>query len=201
MDPLDLMPETRIGESGPTSARFRDVGLTTFRSACVWVRDLPYGPNRAGHDSAVVFDEMRGTCMSKHNLIAVLARELNLPVSKYIGAYRLDESVIDGAGPVLAAHGLTYVPRTHCVLKYDERFVDLTAGNCHGKRRDVTDMDVYFRVDPLASVLAERHIYELAVRYYQQLDPILARRTIEEIRRIGAACAAPVSAACASSFQ
>lgn len=195
-DPLDVLPDTRIGESDPISRRFRDVGLSTFRDACLWVRDLPYGPHSAGRDPEVVFDELRGNCRSKHSLIAVLARELGLRVSKYIGAYRLDESIVEGAGEILAEHRLTFVPRTHCVLKYDEQFIDLTAGNCHGKKRDVTDMDVYFRVDPLASEAEERRVYELAVRYYQLFDPILARRSVDEIRQVAAACAAASSIAC-----
>jgi len=195
-DALNIMPDTRIGEAGPISRRFHDHGLLTFRSACRWVRDVPYGPNHGGRDPAVVFEEMRGTCQTKHSLIAVLARELELPVSKYVGTYRLDDSFVDGAGDVLAAHGLTFVPRTHCVLKYDERFVDLTAGNCHGKKRDVTNMDTYYRVDPLASEAEERHIYELAVRYYQHLDPVLAIMGVDEIRRIAAECLAASPRAC-----
>jgi len=195
-DLLDIMPDARIGESDPIGRRFRGVGVTTFDAACRWVRDLPYGPNHGGRDPATVFDELRGTCQSKHSLIAALALELGLPVTKYLGTYRLDESLVDGAGDLLAAHRLTFVPRMHCVLKYGERFIDLTAGNCHGKKRDITDMDMYFRVDPLASEIEEQRIYELAVRYYQQIDPVLACKSIDEIRRIAAACAATPSVAC-----
>jgi len=195
IDPLDVVPDVRIDDAGPISRRFRDLGLMTFRAACRWVQAVPYAPNVSRDDPAVVFSERRGTCQSKHTLIAVLAQELELDVRKYIGAYRLDESVVDGAGDVLAACGLTFVPQMHCVLKYGVHFIDLTAGNCHGKKRDVTDMDVYFLVDPLTSQPAERRLYELAVRYYQQTDPALAYKSVEEVRRIAAACTA-TSAPC-----
>ena len=198
VDPLDLLPETPLGESGTICRRFRDLGLMTFRAACRWVRDVPYGSNRASRHPEVVFEEMRGTCQSKHSLIATLAQELDLSVSKYVGAYRLDDSMVEGVGAVLAAHGLTYVPQTHCVLKYDERFFDLTAGNCHGKKRDVTDMDAYFRVNPFASEAEEHAIYELCVRYYQHSDPILALRSIAEIRRIAGECRMKLPMACSA---
>lgn len=195
---LDWLPEAHLGESGAICRRFRDLGLTTFRAACRWVRDVPYGSNRASRQPEVVFEEMRGTCQSKHSLIAALAQELDLRVSKYVGAYRLDDSMVEGAGAVLAAHGLTYVPQTHCVLKYDERFFDLTAGNCHGKKRDVTDMDVYFRVNPFASEAEQHAIYELCVQYYQHSDPILAQRSIAEIRRIAGECRTKLPMACSA---
>jgi len=169
----------------------------TFRAACRWVRDVPYGSNSAGRHPDVVFDEQRGTCQSKHSLIAALAQELALPVSKYIGGYRLDESLVDGAGAVLARHRLTYIPQTHCVLKYEERFFDLTAGNCHGKKRDITDMDVYFRVSPFATAGEEYAVYGLCVQYYQQLDPVLALKSLNEIHRIAGECRAKVPLACA----
>ena len=195
-NPIDLLPEAPLTDAGPACARFMSKGVQTFRAACAWVRDAPYGQN-SGQYPHVLFDEGHGTCRSKHALIAVLAREIDLPVSQYVGAYRLDESIVEGAGAVLAAQGLTYVPQMHCVLKYHEQFVDLTAGNCHGKRRDVTDMDVYFRVDPLMSDSEYRAAYALGVQYYQWTDPVLARKSFEEIHRIARACSAKARMACA----
>ena len=190
MDPLDLLPETALREPGAIGRRFLDLGVMTFRAACSWVRDVPYGANRGGRHADVVFDEMRGTCQSKHDLIAALAQELDLPVSKYVGGYRLDESIIEGAGAVLAAHGVAYVPETHCVLKYDERFFDLTAGNRHGKRKDITDMDVYVRVHPFAPKRIEQATYELCAQYYRGADPILGLKSVNELRRIAMECRA-----------
>lgn len=198
MNRLEHLPVTPLSDSGRLGRRFTALGVTTFRDACAWVQDLPYGANRAGRHAEGVFEDMRGTCRSKHDLIAALARELDLRVSKYVGAYRLDESVVEGAGAVLAAYGLTYVPQIHCVLKYDERFFDLTAGNCHGKKRDVTDMDVYFRLEPFASDQQEQAVYELCARYYGQTDAILALRSVDELRRIASECRTKASVACAS---
>jgi hypothetical protein len=109
---------------------------------------------------------------------------MDLPVSRYAGVYRLDDSIIAGVGEVLERHGLQYVPMVHCVLKYADRFFDLTAGNCHGKRKDITDMDVYFRAGPGD----DESFYELGAAYYQRSDPALAGRSTGDLREIARAC-------------
>jgi hypothetical protein len=194
-DPLDALPESRLVETVPLSVRFRAEGVTTFRAACDWVRCMPYGRNtRQGPDS--VFEEKCGTCQSKHGLVALLARELGLPVSEYAGAYRLDESTVDGVGGVLTAHHLTYVPQLHCVLKYGDRFFDLTAGNCHGKKKDIVEIDVYFRISPFASDLEHRAVYALAVQYYRHADPDFPMHSIDELHSIARACSDMAVATC-----
>jgi hypothetical protein len=193
-DLLDALPESRLLETAPLSARFRSEGVTTFRAACDWVRCMPYGRNaRQGPDS--VFEEKRGTCQSKHGLIALLARELGLPVSQYAGAYRLDESIIEGVDALLVGHHLAYVPQLHCVLKYGDRFFDLTAGNCHGKKKDIVEMDVYFRISPFAQDL-EHAVYALAVQYYRHADADFPRHSIDELRSIARACSDMAVATC-----
>jgi hypothetical protein len=186
-DSLDPLPDALLTESGPVCARLLHHGMSTFRDACAWVRALPYGSN-AGRGPLVVVDERRGTCRSKHGLIAMAAAELDLPVYQYVGAYRLDESIIEGAAAMLAQHGLTYVPQLHCVLKHRDRFFDLTAGNCHGKKQDITEMDIYFRVSPFASEAEHRALYALCVRYYQQRDPVFPWHGVEELRSIAREC-------------
>jgi hypothetical protein len=186
-DPLDELPEVSLISGGSLSARFLAEGVATFRDACAWVRHVPYGRNARPSPEAVL-DERCGTCQSKHGLVALLAHELGMPVSQYVGAYRLDESIIDGIGPLLAAHGLTYVPQLHCALMYGGRLIDLTAGNCHGKKKDIVEMDVYFRLSPVAPEAAYRAAYALSVRYYRQTDPRFPGHGVEKLRRIARAC-------------
>lgn len=194
---LAFLPDTPLDRSTPIAARFRDRGITMFREACCWVRDLPYGASSGAPHPDVVFDELRGTCQSKHSVIAALAREIGVAVDKYLGVYRLDESIVEHAGAVLAAHGLVYVPQLHCLLKYDCRFFDLTAGNGHGKKHDLTDMDAYFQVDPFVPGAIERDIYALAVRYYQLSDAVLALKSADELRQIARQCVTTPSRVCA----
>src|SRR5215510_810228 len=120
MDSLSRLPEIPLApDSKPLCCRFVQQGAVTFREACRWVLNLPYGVNGVPRYAEIVFEEGRGTCQSKHDLIAALAREIELPVRKYVGAYRLDNAVVEGADAVLIRHGLPYVPEIHCVLQYD----------------------------------------------------------------------------------
>jgi hypothetical protein len=194
-DPFDELPDVPLANARSVSARFLIAGVATFRDACAWVRHLPYGRNaRPGPDA--VFDEKRGTCQSKHGLIALLAEEIGVPMGQYAGAYRLDESIVDGIGPLLAAHGLTYVPQLHCVLMYGGRLIDLTAGNCHGKKKDIVEMDAYFRMSPFAPEAAYRAAYALGVRYYRQTDPRFRVHRVEKLRSIARACSGLVPTTC-----
>jgi len=161
------------------------------------VQNLPYGVNAARHFE-VVFEERRGTCQSKHEVIAALAMEIALPIHKYVGAYRLDDSIVEGAGPVLARHGLPYVPEIHCVLQHEHRFFDLTAGNCHGKKRDIAEMDIYCRMDPFTPDSAMQAIYELCVDYYRRVDQRFAQKTVAELRSIAAECRQKTPSLCES---
>src|SRR5262249_23006679 len=149
-------------------------------------------------DPEIVFREHRGTCQSKHDLIAALGLEIDLPIRKFVGAYRLDETIVEGATAVLVRHGLSYVPEIHCVLQFDGRFFDLTAGNCHGKKTDVAEMEAYFRVDPFASEAVTQTVHELCVDYYRRIDPRLAWRSVSELRQIAAECRSRASSTCES---
>ncbi len=196
---LSAVPEVRLDpSSGPRGCEFLRIGVPTFRDACKWVLDLPYGASGTGRQTEILFDERGWTCQSKHDLIAALAQEIEVPVFKYVGAYRLDDSIIEGASVVLARHALPYVPEIHCVLQYANSFVDLTAGNCHGKKKDVTDMDVYFRMEPYAPSLMMQSIYELCVDYYRRIDPRLTSKTIGELRSVAAECRKRTTAQCES---
>jgi hypothetical protein len=82
-----------------------------------------------------VLRDGHGTCTSKHATFVTVAAEADLAVTLVWGVYALDEQIVAGAGEVLAAHGLPFVPTVHCLLRIGDAHVDLTEGNCTGKRR------------------------------------------------------------------
>lgn len=41
----------------------------------------------------ILFKEEKGTCTSKHAVIAGLAEELNIPLYKHVGIYKLTEEI------------------------------------------------------------------------------------------------------------
>jgi len=59
-----------------------------------------------------VHTEGRGTCTTKHALLAELATEQRLPVALVLGIYLMNERNTPSVGSVLARHGLTEISRS-----------------------------------------------------------------------------------------
>ena len=123
---LPSLPDVPLNDHGEVGARFWNVGVRDYRSAARYVKDLPYGRNSDRSDYRLVLDEARGTCSTKHALLAALAREHGVPVGLRLGVYLMDGRNTPGVGPVLLRHGLDALPEAHCYLAYREAHVDVT---------------------------------------------------------------------------
>ena len=77
-------------------------------------------------DWRLVLKEGRGTCSTKHALLADLARENLRHVVLLLGVYDMDEGNTPGVGAVLERHSLPCVPEAHCYLAHEGARVDLT---------------------------------------------------------------------------
>ena len=75
-----------------------------------------------------MLSERRGTCSTKHALLAALAIEQRLPIHLTLGIYEMSERNTPGVGAVLSMHGLAYVPEAHCYLIYNDTRIDVTRG-------------------------------------------------------------------------
>ncbi|MCK7515680.1 MAG: hypothetical protein MZV70_74685 [Desulfobacterales bacterium] len=95
----------------------------------------------------ILFKEKMGTCTTKHAVIATLAAELGLPITRGVGIYAMTEAIVTGTDKILAEYGLPYVPMIHCFLEYGNYRVDLTEGNRNGKNRPIDDFLYTDRVD------------------------------------------------------
>jgi len=115
-----LQPCRRIG------AQFLARGYRDFRAAARYVGLLPYGRNSNRSDFRLVLPEQRGTCSTKHALLATLAGELRLPLQLRLGIYEMSEENTPGVGPILDAHELACIPEAHCYLIYNGRRIDVT---------------------------------------------------------------------------
>ncbi len=90
------------------------------------MRRLPYGRNTRRADYGLVLREARGTCSTKHALLAALAGEHGHSVELRLGIYEMNADNTPGVGPVLRPYGLDGVPEAHCYLAYRGARVDLT---------------------------------------------------------------------------
>jgi len=129
---VESLPDLQLDPEGEAGRRFASLGLRGYREAASHVRSLPYGRTSDRSDWRLVLEEGRGTCSTKHALLAELARENGSPVSLVLGVYEMDGENTPGVGGVLAAHGLRCVPEAHCYLAYGGRRVDLTREGAGG---------------------------------------------------------------------
>ena len=127
------MPNRLISGSGVISEKFLALNISTFLEACRYVHRLPYGYNSDKDDLLILFKENLGTCTTKHAVIGTLAAELDLPIEKNIGIYRMTAKIVTGTDAILKRYDLPYIPMLHCFLVYDRYRVDLTEGNRNGK--------------------------------------------------------------------
>jgi hypothetical protein len=124
---VDLLPGVPIADSGPVSRAFLRERCTNFRTAARFAWELAYGRNLSPSAPTAVLDERRGTCSTKHALLARLARELQIDdLELRTGIYDMSEANTPGVGEVLAAHGLRAIPEAHCYLVYRAERIDLT---------------------------------------------------------------------------
>ena len=181
MDKYTGFPDQAIKGHGPICQAFGALGISTFHQACRHVHQMPYGYNSDRDDLMILFKEQKGTCTTKHAVIATLAQELDLPVVKRVGIYVMTDSLVTGAGAILEKYDLPYVPMLHCFLEYGDVRVDLTEGNRNGKNGPIDELLFTEQVVPNVSEKAEYLIYRKALT-----ETILKRRELEglDLRRI-----------------
>jgi hypothetical protein len=170
MDKLTVFPDKSISNLGVISEKFLSLGIESFFEACYYVQNLLYGYNTDRDDLMILFKENKGTCTTKHAVIATLANELNLPVAKYVGIYAMTEEIVTGTRKILAKYGLPYVPMVHCFLVYGSYRVDLSEDNNNGKNRSIEDFFFTQQVEPNISAKDEYSLYRKALK-----DHILTR--------------------------
>lgn len=181
MDKLTVFPDKAISNAGIVSAEFLKLDINRFVDACRYVHELPYGYNTDRDDLMILFKENKGTCTSKHAVIASLAEELGLPIVKNVGIYAMTEEIVTGTNDILTKYDLPYVPMVHCFLAFGEYRVDLSEGNNNGKNRSIEEFLFTQQVDPNISAKDEYLLYRNVLQ-----EQILPRTEMQgvDIRQI-----------------
>jgi hypothetical protein len=122
----DALPNVPLRVTGLVTAEFMARGITNFQAAGRYLQALPYGRTANRADFSAVLHEGRGTCSTKHALLATLAHEQQLPVVLTLGIYDMHEHNTPGVGVVLARYGLASLPEAHCYLTYSGTRIDVT---------------------------------------------------------------------------
>jgi hypothetical protein len=174
MEKHTVFPDKPIANGGPIARTFAGLGIGTFHEACRYVHRLPYGYNSDRDELMILFKEKKGTCTTKHAVIATLASELGLPINKKVGIYAMTEALVSGTQEILARYRLPYVPMIHCFLNCQGRWVDLSEGNLNGKNGSIDHF--LFSADVAATISAkdEYRLYRQALQ-----DNVLTRPELE----------------------
>ena len=170
MNPFIVFPDKETSEAGPVSKEFLALGIRSFLDACRYVHELPYGYNSDRDDLMILFKEKMGTCTTKHAVIATLAAELGLAITKSVGVYAMTEAIVTGTDKILAEYGLPYVPMIHCFLEHGNYRVDLTEGNRNGKNRPIDD---FLYTDRVAATISAKDEYMI---YRKALSEVILKR-------------------------
>lgn len=183
MDDLTVFPDTKITGAGVFSNKFLGLGVGTYADACRFVHELPYGYNSTKDDRMILFKENRGTCTTKHAVIATLGEELALPVSKTVCVYAMTEGIVTGTAAILESKNLPYIPMIHCFLEYEGFKIDLTEGNHNGKNRSIEECLYTETVEPFISEKDEYLLYRKSLERHVLTRPEMKGVVIKTILR------------------
>jgi hypothetical protein len=122
-----MLPNFELKNKGEVSSGFLQMGIGDFHKALLFVGNLPYGRNSSRDQYDLVLSELKGTCSTKHALLAALCSEHEIEeVKLYTGVYEMNESNTPGVGTVLRKYELHALPEAHCYLKYEQHRFDFT---------------------------------------------------------------------------
>ncbi|HXN86147.1 MAG TPA: hypothetical protein VN867_08750 [Candidatus Binataceae bacterium] len=189
MQSWNALPDRRLIVGGEVTAEFLALGIDNYRTGAHHISQLPYGRNGRRANFRLVLKERRGTCSTKHALLAALAIEQQLAVQLTLGIYEMHERNTPGVGATLNKYRIAFVPEAHCYLTYDGIRVDVTRGS-------ITP------VEPIASFLREETIspaqigdykVEMHKSFIREWSARETARSWEEIWKIREDCIAALS--------
>jgi hypothetical protein len=116
---VERLPDFALDAGRTLGREFVTLELGGYCDAARHASSLPNGRNSDRSDWRLVLKEGRGTCSTKHALLAELARENGRHVALVLAIYEMDEANTPGVGAVLERHGLPCVPEAHCYLAHE----------------------------------------------------------------------------------
>jgi len=191
-DALVVLADRPFSASGPFTARFQAAGVRDFAGAARHLLSLPYGRITDREKFWLVLEEGRGTCTTKHALLAELAREQAIDVQLTLGIYEMHEGNTPGVGRVLGAHGLSYIPEAHCYLRHEGGRLDIT-----GVPPGAAPIERFLHEEPITVEQIGAYKIELHRRFLRDWiarTETVRGRSLDEIWRIREVCIAALSA-------
>lgn len=120
-------------------------GIFDFSSSCEYIKNLPYGRTSSRTDFLTVLIEEKGTCSSKHGLLAHLAEENNeQEIELIMGIFLMSPETHPKLTEFFENKIYKAIPEAHCYLR------------CNGKRFDYTSKSSKIDIISLKLVREQR---------------------------------------------
>lgn len=114
-------------KNGIVSKSFNDLKVKSFVEACKWVERLDYKRNLDKNNKLVLFDELCGTCSTKHAVLKRLADENgNNYLKLVLGIFKMNSDNTPVIKNVLNKFNLKYIPEAHNYLRNNNHMLDFT---------------------------------------------------------------------------
>jgi hypothetical protein len=116
-----------LQDKGKLSSAILKLGFKEFLPFAEYICSLHYGRITDSQNIVAVIQERKGTCSSKHLLLAALAHECGYTeIHLMVGIYKMSEKNTPGVGQVLQNTGLEYIPEAHAYLEFQGKRFDFT---------------------------------------------------------------------------
>lgn len=178
---------------GIISEKFLSKNISDFNAACHYISKLPYKRNSDKNNILCVFDDLGGTCSTKHAVLRKLALENNHDEVKLIlGIFRMDAEYTGKIKNTLEKFNLNYIPEAHNYLKIEDEYLDFTKPNSNYNQfkdklltekeiefNEIANNKILFHKDFLQTWIADENIH-------YSLDEIwsIREQCIEDLQKI-----------------
>ena len=184
----EMLPEDRLPDIGGWSSQFRALGARTLQAAGRILQELPYGRLDTGRTYRDVLRDGRGTCSTKHAVLAEVAAEAQVGALLTVGIYDMCETNTPGVGAILAVAGLPSIPEAHCYVIIDGERIDITSRRARA-RYDIGELHDEFVVEPPDVATHKEPVHRKVLRHWIDAHPeLLAGRDEEAVWAIREQC-------------
>lgn len=116
-----------VGKNGIVSKSFNNLKVKSFVEACKWVDKLDYRRNNDKNNKLVLFEELCGTCSTKHAVLKRLADENgNNYLKLVLGIFKMNSDNTPVITNLLNKFNLKYIPEAHNYLRNNNHMLDFT---------------------------------------------------------------------------
>lgn len=121
------LPDFNIQPKGKISQEFLKRNIETFHKATEYIQNLPYGRNSNKDKLETIFEDIKGTCSTKHAVLKKLANENEfINIKLILGIFKMNAENTPKISKTLKNYNLDYIPEAHNYLKYGNKVFDFT---------------------------------------------------------------------------